>query len=242
MNRDRFSLDSYFNRELRFWKSMKAVYVNKGRTSTTLKDIRGRFTDKEVGRLADARFKSMATLVRLFKPKYRDQITKRVNKELGADLKDALDLTDILRWRKQVAPPGASLAYDWIPVAVAIVIIIIVIIAESNDNNGVQEDDTVIVTVGTGALSELVEKSTFLTCQEIEALNYNTWATYLNIARDMDSTGTEYLKALICASCPNLRVYVESYQYNFELLLPDSITWLGAFFFVAKLDECGIPY
>ncbi len=82
MTWERFSIDTYFNRELRYWKSLKAVYVNKGGKNKVLKEARKHFKDQYIMKLAEARFKSMASIVRLFKPKYRDLITQRVNKEL----------------------------------------------------------------------------------------------------------------------------------------------------------------
>jgi hypothetical protein len=107
MTWERFSLDSYLNRELRFWKSLKAVYVNRGGKNKVLQEMRQRFKEKDLIALAEKRFNSTAAIVRLFKPKYRELITQRVNKEIGAKLRDALDLEEIKRWQG-TAPPGTA--------------------------------------------------------------------------------------------------------------------------------------
>jgi len=240
MTWESYSLDNYLNRELRFWKSLKAALINKGGKDKVLQAALKRYDDKKIQALAEGRFRSMALLLKLLKPKYRKLITDRVNKELGSNFKDALDLREIKKWQ----PTGAAgtLAWGWVAVAVAIAIVIIVIIAESNDNNGVQEDDTVIVTVGTAAISKLVETNTFLECEEIAELNYSSWATYLLMVQSRPDASGQYLTGLVCADCANLRTLVESFNSDHQLILPDDITWLGAFLYAAKLEECGIPY
>lgn len=235
---DRQSIETYLNRELRYWKSLKIVYVNKGEGNKILKAVQPRFKDEDILSHAEKRFKNMATVVGLFKPEYLKQITERVNKELGANFSNALDINEIKRWQ---APghPGASLM--WLEWVVIVIIVIIVIVAEANDNNGAGEDDTVIVTVGTQALASLVEEDAYLECDEIETLNYSSWATYLLMVQIRKNTG-EYMKALICANCASLRTLVESFNYQHESYLPDEVSWLAYFLYAAKLDECEIAY
>lgn len=240
MTWQRYTLESYLNRELRFWKSLKAVYINRGGADKVLRKLRQRFKDERIMEFAAKHFRSMALIVRLFKPEYVELITKRVNEEFGTDFHDALDLKSIQEWQPE-DHPASSLAFGWIEIAIAVVIIVIVIVAEANDNDGAGEDDTVIVTVGTEALKNLVEESAYLECEEIASLDYGAWTTYLLMIQ-LRSNVSQYIVALVCGSCNNLRTLVESFNHNHELILPDGISWLGALFYAARLEECGIPY
>ncbi len=149
--------------------------------------------------MAKKRLNNLITLIKLFKDKYKKQIIERINKKLELELDDIIDLGKI-----PPSPGVGPYSWGWVEVVVVVVIIIIVIVAERSDNNGEGEDDTVIITVGTEALQELVAVDAYLTCDEIMNMNYPSWATYLVIVQCRNNT-EEYMKALMCADCNNLR-------------------------------------
>ncbi len=187
--------------------------------------------------MAKKRLNNLITLIKLFKDKYKKRIIDRINKKLDLDFDDILDLGKIIP-----TSPGSGLySWDWVGVVVVVIIIIIVVLAEANDNNGEGEDDTLIIIVGTEALQELVAEDTYLTCDEIMNMNYPSWATYLVIAQCRNNTG-EYMKALICAKCNNLRTLLESFNYDHQLILPEDLHWVNYFLYAARLEECGIAF
>ena len=184
--------------------------------------------------MAKKRLRNLITLIKLFKDKYKKRIIERINKKLELELDDIIDLGKIPTFS------GAGL-YSWVEWVVVVVIIIIVVAAEASDNDGEGEDDTVIITVGTEALQELVAEEAYLTCDEIMTMNYPSWATYLVMVQCRNNIG-EYMKALICAECNNLRTFVESFNYDHQLILPEDLHWVNYFLYAARLEECGIPY
>jgi hypothetical protein len=241
---ERHTLNNYLYGEFRFWKSLKAVYVNGGSKDKTLLVLKKRFADDKVEKMAEARFRSMAALFRVFKKEHLDAIRDRVNKELGSTFKDPFNWDEIRQFKPKPQPGRGGLAYGWdvvIAIAVVIVVIAIAYAAEKNDNNGVQEDDTLIVTVGSEALAQLVETASYLKCEEILNLNYATWTTYLLMVKTVGDSA-HYAEALICAPCANLQALCTSFGYRHDLIMPPDVTWLAWFLYAARLSECNIPY
>ncbi len=236
MNLEKYNFDNYLRKEYKFWKSMRAVYLGEKSKNSVNINLKKRFEEKFIIDMAKKRLNNLITLIKLFKEKYKTRILERINKKVGLELENVIDLGKI--------PPSSGIgpySWGWVEVAVVVIIIIIVVVAEANDNNGEGEDDTVIITVGTEALQELVAEEAYLTCEEIMDMNYPSWTTYLVMVQCRNNTG-EYMKALICAECNNLKTFVESFNYDHQLILPDDLHWVNYFLYAARLEECGIPY
>ncbi len=236
MNLEKYNFENYLRKEYKFWKSMRAVYLGEKSKNSVIINLKKRFEEKFIIDMAKKRLNNLITLIKLFKEKYKKLIIERINKKLELDLKEIEDL-------EKIPPsPGTGLySWGWVEVAIVAAIIIIVLVAEYYDNNGEGEDDTVIIIVSTEALQELVAEEAYLECEEIMNMNYSSWTTYLVMVQCRNNT-VEYMKALMCAGCGNLRTIVESFNHDHQLILPEGLHWGLYFLYAARLEECGIPF
>lgn len=238
MRLENFTVDNYLRREFKFWKTLRKVYFEELPKDKVLEDLIERPRDIDILDLATKRFKSLTCIIKLLEPRHLAQITKLVNRRLdaGFDDRDLLDLTAIKKWKKSGSSPGSTMAFGFIEVVVAIIVAVIIVETQSSD----EDDDTITITPVGPLKQDLIAADARLSCEEIGSLNYSTWATYLLLMQSKEDT-TNYVLALICASCANLTTLAQAYNFDWELMAPDDITWLGAFFLFAKIGECGLP-
>lgn len=238
MKLENFTVDNYLRREFKFWKTLRKVYLEERPRDKVLDGLLKRLKDKDILDLATKRFESMACIIKLFERRHLAKITKLVNKRLGADFDDhdLLDLEAIKKWKKPGSAPGSTIAFGFIEVVTAIVQAVIIVATQASD----EDEDTVTITPVGPIQQDLVAADARLSCEEVGTLDYSAWTTYLLLMQSKEDTAN-YVLALICASCANLSTLAQAYNFDWELMVPDDITWLGAFFVFAKIEECGLP-
>lgn len=231
------TVDGYLREEFKFWKSLRRVYLRERHPDTVLDPVFERTNHERVLARAERRFNSLALLMNLFESRHMATITKRVNKRMDADLEPD-DLRNLDRLKKKANPPeGASelaMLFGWVEIVTVIVAAAIVAIIYASE-----EDDDVSITHVGPIKQNLIAEGARLTCAEIGELDYAAWLTYYVLMGSKGDSSNQIL-TLTCGSCANLSVLAEAHGYDYSGLLPEDTTWLGAFLFGAKLDECGL--
>lgn len=239
MSWEQFTVKSYLEGELQFWESVGTVKRIKEDEDAILKGLNKRFNNKANIAVADKRFNSLLVILKLIKPNYLESIKRKLIKQFGSKYKNVFNM---FQEKMSKAKNSKGLGFDWIEVGGIAVTIITTTIAElesKKDDNWEQGDNSPPDIIEYTALRKLIEKNAYLSCDEIEYLNYESWTTYLFMAKAMGNFG-EYVKTLVCSRCSNLERLPEDFDYDYNLILPKEISFLGASIFASKLEKCEI--
>ena len=213
MSWEKYSFNNYLHKELKFWKSMKAVYLDEETKNKVSIKLKGKFKEEHILNWAEKRFNSLMTLLRIFKEPYKKRVANLIKEKIDIDLFEVVTLD---RFRKKYE----KRKFDWLDNVIIIV-------------------ETVFSLAALTA-ADLVAEDTYLTCEEIKDLTYYwSWVEYLLMIK---SNRAEYITALVCANCNFLRLLVNNFNQNHQLILSEDPHWLEAFFYAARLEECDIPY
>ena len=235
-----YSIESYLDNQMVFWKALDAISVKKGKVDKDVDEIlaivQTRFKKEKMKKLAKKRFKSMVSMVRLLKPEHIERVKKNVGEELHAEIQDPLDLECVQDWGKK-AHPDSLPGLGWVGVPIAIVNAISAVTTEQRDIR-MKRDPAVVAVSPSTVYMELFEADRFLTCDEIEELDYWDFVAYLLRCKKAGEMG-EYFRAILCAPCNNITMWWKL-NYDKECLLEGLSAW-GKIFVAFKLVDCGIP-
>lgn len=233
------TIESYLEDQMVYWKALDIISAKKDKVTRDDEEIlaivRTRFDKEKTRKLAKKRFKSMTSIVRLFKPEHIDRIKKGVNEELQDEIQDPLDWSFVRDWGKK-AHPDSPQGLGWARIPIAIVNGIRAIAAEQKEIQMAKDPAVVVVSPWTYYL-ELFQVDRFLTCDEIEALSYWDFVAYLLRCKKADEMG-EYFRGIWCASCRNLNWWW-NFNYDHECLLEGLSDW-GKIFVGLKLWDCDV--
>jgi hypothetical protein len=235
-----YSIESYLDNQIVFWKAFEAMSGKKGKAKKDADEIlaivQTRFEKEKMKKMAKKRFKSMASMVRLLKKEHIKRIKHTVDEELSTEIQDPLDWDDVQNWGKK-AHPDSLHGFGWVGVPIAIVEAIRSIAEEEKQIR--MKIEPVVITVNPSIVyMGLFEADRFLTCDEIEALDYWDFVAYLLRCKKAGEMG-EYFRAIWCASCDNI-IKWWNLNYDKECLLEGLSDW-GRLFVMFKLVSCDIP-
>ena len=74
MNLEKYNFENYLQKEYKFWKSTRAVYLGEKSKNDIIINLKKRFDKKFILEMAKKQLNNLITLINLFKDKYKTRI------------------------------------------------------------------------------------------------------------------------------------------------------------------------